>query len=450
MSFARKSLLVSIGQMVAIPLGVLGSVVLYRAMGPDGTGQFNLFRRVAVLVAAFAAFGCGNASIFYLRNKKIPPEQIVGTLLGYAAAASIPLGLFIVAGTLLAHDYFGNVRLWVAIVFGIGVAALLCFSLLRMVLIAQVAARQLVTTSLTPLAVMLVLGGTLALANLLTAERAVCLFAFSQVLTLALSLWYLRSHIRPGSFSLELLRRLFAYGSKLYLANVLLMMGSTGTLMLLRHNSTQDFAQVGLFSTAVGISAYVNMPLRSISPLLYAKWAGGKGLSRIVQVELVARTNMAFGVLVSLGTILMGRTLIDLLYGDQFAEAQAALIYMVPATAMLSFYAIFDSLLAGAGRAGVSAWIFGITTPVTLGLTALLVPTMGFVGAAVATLLGTTATAAAGVLVSARLIGVRPLHCLLIRRSDIRYLLRALRKRVPPKAEQVGPVVTEKTNGTTD
>ncbi len=430
MSFARKSLLVSLSQMGAIVLGVLSSIVLYRGMGPGGTGQFNLFRQTATFAVALATFGFGSASVYYLRNQKTPIEQVVGTLCGYAMATALPLAVAMGAAVLLFPDYFGNVPFWVSAAFAIGTASLMALALLRMVLVAQMAARRISTTNLTPTIILLVAGAILAVARRLTAEVAIGLFAVSQLLALAQVLGYLRPHLRlRGSFSWPLFRNLFAYGSKLYVANVLLLLGSTGTMMLLRHYTLSDFSQVGLFSVAMGISSYTSTPISAISPLLYAKWSEAAGAERILQVERVARLTLAFGVAASIGAILLGRLAIWVMYGRQFMPAQAALNLMAPAAALISFYSIFDALLAGAGRAGASAWVFGITCPLSLGLTALFVPRMGFVGAAVATLVGNATAAAAGVLICRKLIGIRPWKCLVLRGSDVRHVVTALRRR---------------------
>lgn len=454
MSFARKGMLVSLSQMGVIVLGGLSSIVLYRAMGPKGTGQFNLFRQTATFAVALTAFGIGTASVYYLRNRKTPIKQVVGTLCGYAILMSLPLAAVMTAAVLLFPAYFGNVPFWVSAVFAVGTASLMALALLRMVLVAQMAARRIATTNLTPTVVLLVVGGALALAHRLTAAVAIGLYAASGLLALAQVLGYLRPHLRLwGSFSWPLFRNLFAYGSKLYIANILNLLGGTGTLMLLRHYTLSDFGQVGLFSAAAGISSYINLPITAMSPLLYAKWSEVSGPERVLQVERVARVNMAFGVLGSIGAILAGRLAIWVMFGRQFMPAQAALNLMAPAVALISFYGIFDSLLAGAGRAGVSAYIFGIECSLSLGLTALLVPHMGFVGAAVATLAGNAAAAVAGLLICSKLIGIRPLNCLVVRASDLRYLAIALWKRksvgTPPSAESIAPAVAaEGTHGT--
>ncbi len=71
-SFASKGILVVLSQFLAIGFGALGSVVLYRGLGPAGTGQFNLFRNFGIFAATAAAFGLGNASVYLPARHKGP------------------------------------------------------------------------------------------------------------------------------------------------------------------------------------------------------------------------------------------------------------------------------------------------------------------------------------------------------------------------------------------
>jgi len=413
--------------MLVVATGVASSVILARAMGPDGVGQFGLFRRLATLVAAGTSLGLGSASIYFLNNRRIPVSEITALLLRVLLIVAVPLvaGLWLVVVT--CRTYFGDVPSWLALVFSVGVAALLGTALLRAVLAAGLMARRMVVVDVLPGLVMLGGAAVLAICGWLTAAGAIALFAAGALGNCTMLLWFLRPHLGLSvRFQWGLLARLLAYGMKLYAANLLLLGASTLTLMLLRYLTVESFTEVGLYGRAVAIATLVALLPRAVSPLLYAKWAGVTGLERRGQVEMTARVNVSYGLITSLVVIFAGKYIIWLMYGRAFMPAQSALAVLGPAVGAMSLCAVFNNLLASDGRAGMSIWIFAGNAAIAIAGTWFLVPVLGIRGAAIAVLGANTFAAVVMMLVCWKIYGVRPQRCLLLCRTDMRYIASAL------------------------
>src|SRR5262245_20693228 len=118
MSLMRKGLLVSASQVASAVMSVGAGMILSRCLGPEGMGQFDLFRITGVVAMTVAALGVGNANIFFLNNRGVPETEIATT----SAKLGGALGLLLAAGFACAvemlPDFFGRASLTAVILFG--------------------------------------------------------------------------------------------------------------------------------------------------------------------------------------------------------------------------------------------------------------------------------------------------------------------------------------------
>jgi len=190
-----------------------------------------------------------------------------------------------------------------------------------------------------------------------------------------------------------------------------------------------NFSQVGLYTRAVASCTLGSMAPRAIGPLLYAKWAATDGERRARQAEMAARMNLAFGVTAWVCVALLGKYLIWALYGQEFLRATDALRFLAPAMLFMQVFGVCNNLLAGDGRAAIAAGILLGTVCIVGVFTLAAVPVMGMRGAALAVLCGNAFPAVAGILVCQRLYALRLRDCVVLRVSDVRYIMASLRPR---------------------
>ncbi len=437
MTFLRKSLGVLTGQSLAVPLGTLTGVVYARALGPQGMGQYELFRSTALIATTMLALGLGNATIFLLNKERVSIEQVIGTSLKTGIVLGAILGMALMAVVFACRDYFGVISVLGALFFSAGVAANLVKVILRPALVAQLAARRLVFADLGELLLVLGAGVLLGVSGLLTPTTALVALAGGFAGGMLLLLWYLRPHIRLAvPFDWHLLRRLVIYGLKLAAANVMYVLCNNLTVLILRHLRPDQFDAIGLYTRAVSVAGLVLLVPTAMGSLLYAKWSLMTGPIRIRQAEQVLRLNMLYALLAALALLLVGRQLLWTLYGPQFTAAHAALQILGFSLVFVTVMGPLYQLLASDGRAGLMAVVLVASVFVVGVVTWVAVPKLGIRGAALGALCSNLCSSVGTVLICRHLYGLRPSHCLLARLSDFRQLAESIRRRpvAPPLA----------------
>jgi len=419
MSLLRKGMLVSGGQLLNIPLGMAAGIIFSRALGPAGMGQYELFRTTAVLAATVVALGLGQANIYFLNNRQIGPERIATNTLTVGSVLGVLLAVVLFAAVLLHRGYFGSVSVPVALVFALGVALGLNTNLLRTILTAQLAARRMVAIDVARGLTLLVCGGALALAGRLSSGSAIVALSVSSAAAFGLLLAYLARYIKlTRPFEWPLLRGVVVYGLKLAAANLLQVLAASTTVLLLRYLRSDQFADVGLYTRAVAVCSLVSVVPTALGPLLYAKWCSTRGPERARQAELASRLNLAYGLVMCLGVALLGKYVLWLLYGREFIPGAAALLPLAPALLFLPLFEVCNNLLAGDGKAMITACILAGTLCVVASVTYLTVPSLGIRGAALGVLGGNAFTGLVSLAVCRKLYGLRIRHCLLLQKDD--------------------------------
>ncbi len=427
MTLLRKGILVSGGQFVIMPMTIITGIIFSRALGPDGMGQYELFRTTSTLVAALLTLGLGSANIYFLNNRKIAAERIVTN----SVKAGVLLGLVLVTVlttvVLTCQDYFGTITVATGVLFASGTAALMLTAMLRPVLAAQLAARRMVSVDFSSRIVLLTGGAALAAFHLISADAAIRLLAFGQASALLLVLHYLRDDIRLSHrFEWDLFGQVVVYGLKLAAVNLLFLLSSQLTVMLLRYLRPDAFGDVGLYTRAAAVGGLVTLVPVAVSPLLFAQWSTLSGEARTRQMELAARLYLCYGLSAWLGIALFGRWVIWILYGDEFLPANAALQVLAPALTLVPLFGVCNTALAGDGRALISTYILLCSVTVVAVVTSVAVPQLGIRGAAFGVLCGNICTAVLGLLICTRLYHIRLAHCLIPRVGDVRYVQQAL------------------------
>lgn len=173
---------------------------------------------------------------------------------------------------------------------------------------------------------------------------------------------------------------------------------ATGTAN--RIDSQLDTILVGFFLTPVAVSYYVigkqavqfiEMPARALGFTISPTFGSQKAEGNFEQVSRIYETALLNSLLLYIpaaaGLILVAEPLVELLFGSAYLGA-------VPVLQVLGIYAVFLSVtnitnngLDYLGRARSRAILTGITAALNVGLNVLLIPWIGVVGAAIATVL---------------------------------------------------------------
>lgn len=427
MSFLRKGILVSGANLASTAITMVVGIIFARALGPEGIGQYQLFLTTATLVGTVFALGIGNANIYFLNNHKVPIERIttdtlkIGTLLGFLMTVGLAMAV------LAIPRFFGPVTITTAILFGCGAALGLGTNILRPILVAQLRTFAMIA----PIVLRSVglFGGAVLLAplGLLSTDSAIGVLSLSRVAEGLLVITFLAGHCRIHlPLDWPHLGRLVRYGLKLTAVDLMYLLSSQSTVVLLRLLRPDDFGDLGLYSRAVAVAGLVTLVPLNLGQLLYAKFASVAGETRTQQAEMACRMNVAYGLTACIGLVLAGPYLIGLLYGREFVPANDALQLLAPALVFMTLFGVCNNLLASDGRAAWSAWILAGAVLITIVVTSLSVPPLGIRGAALGVLCGNAFTALVSFGLCRGRYGLHLRRCLVLRRSDIVYMRQSL------------------------
>lgn len=430
MSLLRKGVLVSCAKLAGVGMSTAAAMIYARHLGPEGMGQFDLFRITSTLAMTFAALGVGNANIYFLNNRRLPVEQIASGSLRYAALVGPPLVVALTCVVVGLPGFFGRIPPGVALIFALAPAAQLAVNVLVFILVARLEARRTVAVDLAHPLVLLLSGALLALAGWLNVPAALVAHTLATLASLGLVLLFIRplldfSRLPPWSQTGEIVR----YGAQIAAATALYLLAYHLGVFLLRWLRPEGFGELGLYTRAISVCGLVLLAPQSVGPLLYARWSELAGSQRMEQVRLAIRLNGTVGLVSAAVLMLVGRYVLWILYGREFVAASDILRLLAPALMFTTLYDACSQLLTSDGRARTTLWILSGTVVIQGAITLAAIPAWGARGAALGTLCGNAFMALSALLVCRHLYGLSPLQCLLVRPADITYIWQALRAR---------------------
>src|SRR4051794_34593908 len=98
----RSSIIYTGSQAILLLVGLLSSVVISRALGPEGRGALALVGLVVTTATLFATFGFGTAYTYFAGKRSFPTAELVGSTLTMSALlGGATVGVLLAASDLL-------------------------------------------------------------------------------------------------------------------------------------------------------------------------------------------------------------------------------------------------------------------------------------------------------------------------------------------------------------
>ncbi len=430
MSLLRKGIFASGGSVFCAGLGIVSSMMLARALQPEGMGQYKLPFTVGTLIVTFLGLGIGQANIYLLNKHKIDPRQIMINSIWISLVGAIVIILILPIVLTTFMDYFGRFPLLVIILFSLGISFSYGVNLFRPMLVAALRIQQAVIADVAGKAIFLLAVALGFLFNWLTVNVALFLVALEHLFCILLVIWFLRGQITFGySFNSKVFKDGFSYGLRLLLSNIVTVMNASIGLLLLRYLMPDDFANIGYYDRATSLCGLIMLVPVAVGPLLYANWSGLSGQKRNSQAAMAMRLYLVLGLVIVFGIALFARWAMLLLFGQEFLPAVPALRILAVGIALRCTFAVCNNLLASDGRAHVTAYIMSVSVVIMIVLTCLLVPYYGINGAALAFVFAGFSVFVIGIVLMKYSYGIKFKSMLLLRKSDFTYALNAIRNK---------------------
>ncbi len=405
-------------------LNVVTGVLLARVLGPHGRGELAAVILWPSVLAAVGSLGMQDATTYHAARGSWPLSTLVGSTLAITVAQA---GLLLLAGAallpfVLSH-YDATTRqtayLYLAFIpinlFTLALMAVLngrqrlhWFQGLRLLVIIGSAAAVMVLAAMRALTIQSVAIAFLA-AN------------FSVGLAAAVLVWRLGvARPRPSS---RAARQLLRFGFQSHL-------GATSSLLNERLDQLLISVflapvQLGLYVIAVTMSSLASLVGSSVSMVALPAVAGlESGAAQRAAARRFAQLTLGVSVAVTIPMVLFAPALIQLFFGAAYRDAADVSRVLLVAAVALSSGRVIGTLLRAVGRpldAGIGEVVaLGVTV---VGLAALL-PMLGIMGAAVASLVAYSVSMAWTARRAARALDFSISSLLLPSRDDVDHLIR--------------------------
>ncbi|MFC7215566.1 flippase [Saliphagus sp. GCM10025334] len=387
-----------VGQLIAAIAGGLLTVGLARLLGPDEYGLLFLAIAVFGSLGIFSKLGIAKSGARYIAEyKEQRPEQvphILRTTAWYNLLAITVVGV----GLLVGHRHLAR---------AIGEPSLTPFLLLGALYLALEAISTYVRLTLQGFELIEVSATLHALdrvSRLVFAVAFVLLgfgalgalggYLLSFALASGIGLVYLyrrqyQPHVTGSSIEEGLRRRIGSYTIPL-----------TATSTANTLDKEIDIVLVGFFLSPLAVSYYVlskqivhfvEMPMSALGFTLSPTFGAEKASDNVDRAARLYETSLVYSLLlyvpIGAGLVLVAEPAVILLVGQEYLGA-------VPVLQVLALFAVLQAVtkltsngLDYLGRARSRALVKGSTAVLNVGLNVLLIPTMGVVGAAIATVI---------------------------------------------------------------
>ncbi len=384
----------------AVALGFTISVVLARALGPAGLGVLTLANTWIGFLAVPACLGMDNLLVRYvaiyqqegswqsLRGLVRWSLGVVGLLACALATLAAVLAWAFVPNRLLLHTF------WLALLgFPAGVLLILGISIMRglhRVVLAQVP--QNLAGPAVLLGMVLLARGLLA--GPLQPTHVAAIQVVTSWLTLALGSWLLiRSlprQLKLAEPTFESRHWLRAATPLLFITLLWFLSGQTDLLML---GALRSAREVGLYTSAVRLSAFVSSPLLvanlALAPIIAQLHSTGQ-LDRL-QRGLVKTARVVTAISLPVALVLMVLAAPALrLFGSEYQVARNALRVLVLGHVVNVLSGSVGQVLMMTGHGRDAATGLALGSAANVALNAALIPTWGIEGAALSSALSTT------------------------------------------------------------
>jgi O-antigen/teichoic acid export membrane protein len=430
---ARGAAITLATRTLALLLGVVNSIILARALGPAGRGEYALIILIPAFFQFIGGFGLDHAVTFLVAKRRDDARSIALTL----ALATVGLGVFLVGAyaalsTLPVYlRFLDSVRVdpslvWILIALLPITLAAQCFisALLGLERFRSYNLASLITP-LTNLGLLLalVVAARLGVTGAVIAVAGANLFGCVGAGVLLLNATPAPSRPVPA-----LIREALSYGLRVHAANVAWFLHYRSDMLLVGYLAGP--AALGYYATAVALAEKLYVPPSAVGTVLLPRVAAG-GPEEARRVTPVACRH-TFWLTLCLGSALalLAWPLVYLLYGAEFLPAVAPLWLLLPGVVSLGVGRVLSADLNGRGLPGSVARANASMAVVNVGLNLWWIPIWGAAAAAAAT---SISYSLAVVLLGRRYrreTGVAWAEFLLLTRSDRAALAAALSRRL--------------------
>jgi len=420
MSISKNSIITFVSQIASFAFYTLSSVVLARALGPEGKGIYAIVFLVIMTLADALKFNIDNSTVYYLGTSKHDFTEffkiyfILAVLLGLAGIGIYfffrdaiitrllkeinPTSLDIVVFFLPLYllDFYLTSAIW-----GLNEIKKYNFS--------NVCRPILLTVLLVFSAFFTKDPFWFMIANIAAVFGIVILNYF-----------FLFKHTKSFNpkINLSLIKEMFIYGTKGTVGSLLgLLAYRLGPYLVIYYCGVKA---MGYYSVSLYSEFLWFIPF-SINVALFPVMSRIDNDSKIALAKQIARNAVFISSVCAFVLIIISRPLINRLYGNEFLPAVIPFCILLPGIAVGSITRALKSFFDGQGKPEINAYVSAATVIAAIILNITFISRMGIIGAALSSLCIYILTATSFVVIFAKATSSKIKEILFINKDDIRF-----------------------------
>lgn len=408
---------------------LLAIAFIAHALGAEGQGAFSVALNGAVLGALVGTAGLEISNSYYA----VRDSSACRAIIVHSLAATLLMGTlvgsllyFITAHTAILSQVSSTYR-WLMI---LAVPVHMLFILLSGISVGALRFQLQLVSNIVLYSVFL-LGTGAGTFIALTKYMPFAAWIIGNVLASIILISQLLPEAKGQWFSFSMLRQQFRYGAGAYISNLANWLNYRLDLILVA--SILGVKEAGYYSVATLLAeGLLHLPKSAGASLL--AYSGRNAPPGNAPQLFLYRMTLTLGVGLCSAGIILAPTIIQLLFTSEFLPSVSALRILLLGTLALSVTTLVSNHLYGLGQTKMPARAAAISLVITVALDLVLIPGLGIVGAALASLLAYTTS---GVVLAVHLLrhfnasGVSWRDLVVIQKSDLHQLVgfvRYLRK----------------------
>lgn len=417
-----------LAQVFRLGVGFVTSILIARALGPEGKGILTEVQQVPAILAAVFNLGIASANTYFIGTRKHRLAEVMGNSLaiaGVLGAIGVPIVLLFTVGPLAVVE---SIPL---------TAAVIACAILPVTLAAQNIAginmglgemKALARTQMAGVVVSLAVIGGAYLVGMLTIPMATAAMLLSALLGLVLnSQRLMRHYTRRLSLKFSTLKESASYSGKAYMSNLAGYLNYRQDLIVLGYLGGS--AAVGVYSVAVTFAELMWNAPNALASSLLAKNLQSSAEDADALTLRSARVTAVFMLVICLLAGLIMAPVIRLLFGVEFLPATVPFLLLLPGIWMIGISRVLSANLASKGL--LYPWVSFGAMAGNLVLNIVLIPVCiaafpdlagGAIGAALSSSVSYTGSSLVTMWLFSRNTGARPRQWFVLTVADARAL----------------------------
>lgn len=399
------------GLMVLI--GLAESALLARYLGADLRGTLSYIYSISATVYLIATFGMYTAYPFMRKNSNEEPQKIINTFMTHMTVIFLFYAVVLIIPAVLLFDKERILAIILIMIPVMGYDKIVSFIFMiespnktnRFTLISNIIQTLY-------LAVILLFFRKSLLAG-------VFYYILGCFIKTAYFSYKLKMKVQLECFKLKTLIGYIKFGFFPMAALLLTTLNYRLDVIMLKQFDFITYTQIGVYSIGLGLSEKALLVPDAVKEVLLSKLAKGKGEEEVARVMRVC-------FLASIGTALciqiLGKFVLDILYGSEYAGAEIVTYISVWGTTVMVFFKMVSQYNVIQHKQHLN--VIFLTAAILLNLAAnmLLIPEMGINGAALATDIGYLVSALIFLIYFSKTANIKMHKLILIQSDDVKIL----------------------------